>query len=344
MSLSVTVALIASPPNTFAQDFSPSAQMTMLPVAPKIDGDVDPAEWSSATIVDKPFLQIEPEYGRASPMRTIVRIGQTEAAIYIAFELQDSDSTRLAAALTQRDSNLERDDSVAVLLDTFSDERTAYLFRTNALGTQLDGRIADNGRTFDKRWDAAWRSAAVRHEDGWSAEFEIPLDILKYESGESVDWRANFLRSIPRRLETSMWSGPSDAVYRVSAFGNLQSIRTSKPQDVWQVIPYLLGSLEKGETADLQAGVDVRWRPSSRFGVDVTANPDFALVEADVETINLSRFELFVPEKRPFFLEGNEMYRQRIRQLKIFDQASTTIVTGARRTYSAATNWMPGPQ
>ena len=244
-----------------------------------------------------------------------MRIGQTDAALYIAFEAFDPEPARLAAAITQRDGGLDADDSVSVALDTFSDERTAYLFRTNALATQEDGRIADNGRTVDQRWDAAWRSAATRHVDRWTAELEIPFSILRYGGESGHDWRINFVRTMPRRLETSLWSGPGETVWRVSSFGALSGIKYPlQDTEKWVLIPYGLAVFEEGKKPNYEAGIDMRWRPAPRLGVDLTVNPDFALVEADVEELNLTRFELRVPEKRPFFLEGNEMFNQRISQ------------------------------
>lgn len=295
-------------------DRTESLQLMRLITAPTIDGAISESEWTGASVVDQIFVQIEPEYGKSSPFRTIVHVGQTDSALFVAIEAIDPQPDRLAAASTQRDGELERDDSVAVLLDTFNDDRTAYLFRTNALATQQDGRIADNGRTVDYRWDAAWLSAATRQEDRWVVEIEIPFSILKYTVAEEGTWGINFVRTIPRRLETSLWSGPVEDVYRVSRFGELTGINAPEPMDPWQFIPYVLGSIAEGEGVDLEVGADVRWRPSSKFGIDLTVNPDFALVEADVETINLSRFELKIPEKRPFFLEGNEMFSQRIVQ------------------------------
>lgn len=292
-----------------------SLEITGVQQPPTIDGEIEASEWSDAAVVDQPFIQFVPDFGEESPYRTVVRITQSETALYVAFEAFDPDPSRMAAAVTRRDGGLRRDDSVSVAIDTFGDERTAYLFRTNVLATQEDGRVADNGRTVDDRWDAEWRSAAVRHEDRWTAEFEIPFSILKYSPESPATWRINFVRTTPRRLETSVWSGPGESVWRVSSFGEISNIQLSAQEsDTWVFIPYGLVVLEEGEDADYDAGIDVRWRPSTRLGVDFTLNPDFALVEADVEEINLSRFELRIPEKRPFFLEGNEMYQQRIRQ------------------------------
>lgn len=297
-----------------ADDAIPSVDVATLDTAPTIDGQIGPGEWSSAGVINEHFVQIRPEFGAPSPFRTVVRVGQNERALYIAIEAFDPDPERLSAATTQRDGDLGSDDSVAVLLDTFADRRTAYLFRTNALGIQEDGRIADNGRTEDYRWDASWLSAASRQDDRWVAEFEIPFSVLKFSSDADDNWGINFVRTVPRRLETAMWAGPAEAVFRVSAFGELRGLSAPTPQDPWQFIPYVIVSIEDGGSADAEAGLDVRWRPSSQVGVDLTINPDFALIEADVETINLSRFELQIPEKRPFFQEGNEMFSQRIRQ------------------------------
>lgn len=292
-----------------------SVQAVLLDQAPVLDGVIDAGEWSSAAVIDTSFVQIEPSFGAASPYKTVVRIGQTATALYVAFEAFDPEPARLAAAVTQRDGDLDSDDSVSIAIDTFGDERTAYLFRTNALATQEDGRIADNGRTIDLRWDAAWRSAATRQADRWVAELEIPFAILRYAGGSTGDWRINFVRSIPRSIEKSMWAGPGETLWRVSSFGGLSGVRyPPRDADKWVFIPYGLTVMEQGRKPEYETGIDVRWRPVSTFGVDLTVNPDFALVEADVEEINLTRFELRVPEKRPFFLEGNEMFNQRINQ------------------------------
>jgi len=315
----VVIAGLGTWQRVFAQDSSQAGRVTTFQIAtleesPRIDGNIDAGEWEDAVLIDQPFVQFEPEYGSPSTFRTVIRIGQTETALYVAFVAYDPDISRISAARTQRDGSLGRDDSVAVMFDTFFDQRTAYLFRTNALATQQDGRIADNGRTVDTRWDSAWRSAASRLPDRWTAEFEIPLSVLKFPTDTDGSWGINFVRTVPRRPETSLWAGPSEAVYRVSAFGELHGLNVKTQQDPLQFIPYMLASYEDGGSSDIEVGADLRWRPSSRLGVDLTYNPAFALVEADVETINLSRFELSVPEKRPFFLEGNEMYSQRVRQ------------------------------
>jgi hypothetical protein len=307
----------------------PTVSVAALPAAPVIDGVIADSEWAGATVIDAHFIQIQPEFGQPSPFRTVVRIGQTNTALYVAFESHDPDADRLAAAVTRRDGDIGDDDAVGVLLDTFSDGRTAYGFFTNALATQWDGRLADNGRTVDEVWDETWSCASQRYADRWTTEFEIPFAILRFEPGTDRSWGLGLLRTVPRRLEEALWSGPATDSLRVSAFGTLTGLQLGpREKKSWQLIPYGLAAAEEGEKPDFEVGGDVRWRPASGVAVDATVNPDFALIEADVEVINLTRFELFIPEKRPFFLEGSEMYSQRIRQF--YSRRIGNITWGAK--------------
>ncbi len=291
-----------------------SLQALPLAVAPSVDGVVSEEEWAAAAVTEG-FAQFEPEFGAPSPFRTVVMVGSTPEALYVAFRCFDPQPTGLAAAVTSRDGDLARDDSVTVLLDTLHDRRTGYFFATNLLGVQNDGKVADNGRTVDDRWDGTWTSAARRTDDGWSAELAIPFRMLRFESGEAVTWGINFIRRVPRRLETAVWSGPGESEWRVSSFGTLTNLEVA-PQGLkkFVAIPYALVVAERGGDVETEIGADFRVRISSGLGADLTYNPDFALIEADVEEINLTRFELFVPEKRPFFLEGLEAFEQRIIQ------------------------------
>ena len=299
-----------------------------LESAPAIDGMVDEAEWAAAAATEG-FVQFEPEFGTASSFRTVVLVGSTADALFVAFRCDDSEPSRIAAAVTARDGDLQRDDSVTVLLDTLHDLRTGYSFSTNPLGVQADSKIADNGRTVDDRWDGTWRSAARRTADGWSAEFEIPFRMLRFGSGEDVTWGINFRRRVPRRLETSVWSGPGESIWRVSDFGVLSglAIRLADLKK-FAVIPYGLVSAEKGRGYSTKFGGDLRFRIKNDLSADLTINPDFALIEADVEEINLTRFELKVPEKRPFFLEGLEMFDQRMTQF--YSRRIGDILAGAK--------------
>jgi hypothetical protein len=289
-------------------------QAVPLSSAPVIDGVPDEQLWAEAAVVGG-LVQIRPGFGEPSSFPTTVKVGVTERALFVAFVLTDPEPRRISAAVTTRDGELDDDDSVGVLLDPFDDDRTGYFFRTNLLGTQQDGRIADNGQTVDTRWDAAWRCAASRTADGWTAEIEVPFEVLRYRAGQDRVWGINFTRTVPRRLETSVWAGPGETEWRVAQFGTLVGLSLPlRETKRLEVIPYGLVTLEEDDDLDYQVGGDLRYRVTGTLGIDLTVNPDFAIIEADVEEINLTRFELFIPEKRPFFLEGLEMFDQRIRQ------------------------------
>ncbi len=281
---------------------------------PVIDGVLDDAAWETAEAVSN-FVQFEPEFGVASPFETVVLVGYDSETLYVAFQSYDPDLSRIAAAVTSRDGDLKSDDSVTLLVDTNHDQRTGYYFATNLLGVQTDGKIADNGRVVDDRWDAAWECASSRTDDGWTTEFAIPLKMLRFAGGEDASWGINFIRRVPRRLETSLWSGPGGSEWRVADFGVLAGLDVGQQGlKKFAVIPYGLVSAERDGEVETKFGGDIRFRIKSDLSADFTINPDFALIEADVEKINLSRFELSLTEKRPFFLEGIEVYDQRIRQ------------------------------
>ncbi|MCP4663038.1 MAG: carbohydrate binding family 9 domain-containing protein [bacterium] len=312
VSLGSAVLLLPAGVGAAAEGFV--LQAARLDPAPTVDGVVDEAEWSGAATASG-FIQLEPDHGQPSPLGTVVRVGYDEEALYVAFRCDDPDPQRLAAAITTRDGEIAADDSVGVGLDPLDDDRTGYYFMTNLLGTQKDGRLADNGRSVDSRWDASWRCAATRVPTGWTVELAIPLGALKYRGGEDRVWGITFLRTVPRRFEVSTWAGPVESEVRVSEFGELTGLKLPLREDKrWELIPYVLGTAEEDGDSDTEVGGTLRFRASSRLFAELTINPDFALVEADVEEINLSRFELFIAEKRPFFLEGNERFSQRIRQ------------------------------
>ncbi len=297
-----------------AESLNSELAAVRLETPPAIDGTLDEPAWESAARIEG-FLQIRPTHGQPSPVSTTVLLGYDDAALYVAFLCEDTDPSRIAASITTRDGEFENDDTVLVMLDTFKDGDSAYYFGTNSLGTQFDGTLANNGRTVDDRWDAAWENASATTDTGWVAELRIPFGVLRYASGDEATWGVNFQRIYPRRLETSVWAGPGESEWRVSAFASLTS--WSPPRATakwWQVIPYILGVVDEDGNHNEEVGGDVRLRYRSALIADLTVNPDFALVEADVEQINLTRFELFIPEKRPFFLEGNERFEQRIRQ------------------------------
>jgi hypothetical protein len=277
-----------------------------------VDGVLAEGEWNGASLASG-FIQFEPYLGEPAVEETETYVLYDDELVYFAFVCHDSDPSRIAAQLTRRDSDLSRDDSVMVVLDTFHDGRSAYFFSTNLLGTQQDGRITDNGRVVEDNWDATWYSAAARVDGGWSAEIAIPLVILRFTPGDGQSWGLNLGRTTRRLLETSFWTGPLEHRFRISQYGSLTGLDLRAARRKYEVIPYALARYQDGVEPDYQAGVELRYSPTPRDVVNATVNPDFAIIEADEEQINLTRFELSLPEKRPFFLEGAEQYQQRIR-------------------------------
>jgi hypothetical protein len=277
-----------------------------------VDGVIDEAAWSDAPEVSD-FIQFQPQRGELAQFRTVVKIAYDESFVYFGYLCYDSQPRSVAARLVKRDSDLRPDDSVYVFLDTFNDKQSSYFFATNLLGTQWDGRITDNGRSTDDTWDGVWKSAAQKADFGWSAEIAISMTSIKYEPGTNKTWGLSMGRTVPRVLEHSFWTGPVESAEKVSQFGELIGLELAAVIKRSQIIPHVILKVEEKEPTELEAGLDVRYAFSQLVSGNLTINPDFATVEADQEKINLTRFELSLPEKRNFFLEGSEIYQQRIR-------------------------------
>ena len=309
----VLAVLVALSPGVRVQaqaidPFTMRAVKTASP--PTVDGVVDVDEWRDAARVTD-FIQLEPNRGEPSKFKTEVSVLYDDAHLYVAFVAHDPEP--VMGQMTQRDAELWNDDSVQVYLDTFHDGRSGYFFMTNVLGTQLDGRLAEDGMTNDDTWDAPWVSATQQTDFGYTVEVSISLDTLQYAAGDDTTWGINFARSRRRTLERSFWSGPVDHWGRMSQAGDLIGLNLPAPTRRHQVIPYALSQAQEGSSPDASIGLDARYALTPQTSAYVTLNPDFATIEADQEEINLTRFELNLAEKRQFFIEGQELFRQRIR-------------------------------
>lgn len=278
----------------------------------EVDGVLDDAPWRSVAPLAE-FIQFEPRRGESASEKTEALLLYDDQFLYVGFRCFDSDSASITARQNERDSNLLNDDAVLVVLDTFHDGRSGYYFATNLLAAQLDGRVTDNGRVVEKAWDATWLSAAARFDGGWSAEIAIPLAQLRFRNGSNEVWGLNLGRTHRRSLETSFWAGPLDDRFRISQYGTLTNLQLDSADRKFRIVPYTLGRFQDRVPSDYELGVDLRYTLSHENILHATLNPDFAILEADQEEVNLTRFELALPEKRPFFLEGAESYRQRIR-------------------------------
>ncbi len=290
-----------------AQSFHLRAERAASP--PHIDGILE-SIWHGLPAAGH-FIQFQPDRGQPATIRAQAKVLYDSTHLYVAFSIQAAD--RPVAQLTSRDADLFSDDAVILLLDTYDDNRSAYFFMTNPLGTQTDGRISDDGRTVDLSWDAPWQCAAHVTETGWSAELAIPLTSLKYTAGDSVSWGINFGATRRSNLEISFWAGPLEHRFRVSQAGTLTGLSIAPQARRRQLIPYALSRVQENQPPHFEAGLDLRYTLTPQLSAYATLNPDFATIEADQEQINLTRFELSLAEKRQFFIEGNELFRQRIR-------------------------------
>jgi len=295
----------------------------------EVDGLLDESSWVKAPEAGD-FIQFEPERGKPASLKTTVKILYDEKFIYFGFLCYDSEPEKIAARITKRDEELSNDDAVVVFLDTFHDRRNCYFFATNLLGTQLDGRITEDGRTRETTWDGIWKSASKRTDFGWSAEIVVDLSSLKYEPGKNKTWGLNLGRPIPRVFEKSFWAGPLESPKKVSQHGVLKGLDLRKAEKKTQIIPHVISKVEEGKKSEMEAGLDVRYAFSQMVSWNLTLNPDFATVEADQEQMNLTRFELQLPEKRNFFLEGSEIYEQRIR---LFYSRRISDIYGGAKVY-----------
>jgi hypothetical protein len=212
---------------------------------PAIDGMLAEGEWAGAARL-RNFVQFEPQRGQPATQPTVAFLLYDDTHLYFAVQAFDDRPEQITARLTQRDAATSQDDSITIFLDTFHDRRTCYFFSTTPLGTQTDGLVQDNGRVNDTTWDAAWAVAARKTSDGWLAEFAIPLRAMLFRAGQDRTWGLNIVRTRRSNLETSLWAGPAESIYRVSQFGELRGLELEGGARPFQFIPYTLGRFEQG--------------------------------------------------------------------------------------------------
>jgi len=287
--------------------------------APELDGQLSQGEWRKAGLINN-FTQKEPDEGQPASEPTFILITYDEENIYFGIRCFDSKPAKIVANEMRRDYNLSDNDYVEIIIDTFHDQRNAYYFATNSLGARLDCEIKAEGQHLNWDWDGVWRSVARRDEFGWTAEVAIPFQTLRFQNQESLTWGINFGRYIPRKGEESYWSPISRnddfddfGKFKASKFGTLRGLSNIKHQNRFEFKPYTIGGVERNfvvNNTEKQAdiGLDTKFHITSNIISDLTINPDFAQVEADAEQINLSRFNLFFPEKREFFIEGLDVF------------------------------------
>ena len=287
--------------------------------APLLDGVVlgDPA-WEGVTPASG-FWQVQPYDGEPSTQQTDVYIVYTDTAIYIGVMAWDDNPDGIIVSDSRRDSSLDDTDAFIIVIDGLLDRQNGYVFGTNPAGIEYDGQVTKEGSggmfgsgggAFNLNWDGAWSVRAAITENGWSAEFEIPFSTLRYGKAETQDWGINFQRNIRRNNEIAYWA-PIERnrdLYRVSRAGTLSGVVPPAQRNL-QFTPYVLGETRSGgdlpnSETDTDAGFDIKYGITPSLTLDLTYNTDFAQVEVDEQQVNLDRFNLFFPEKRPFLLEN----------------------------------------
>jgi hypothetical protein len=300
----------------------PAMDAYALTTSPVIDGDVldDPA-WKGVTPATD-FWQIRPDDGQPATQRTEVYVGFSDTYLYVGVVAFDDDPDSIIITDSRRDSELGNTDAFLMIIDGLLDRQNGFVFATNAAGIEYDGQVTKEGTSVNQlfggginlNWDANWQVRARVAEHGWSAEFEIPFRTLRFGNSEVQDWGINFQRNIRRNNEVAFWS-PLDRnrnLYRVSEAGTLRGVQPPSQRNL-QFTPYGLASAQRGgeisgTDTDTEFGFDIKYSITPSLTLDATYNTDFAQVEVDEQQINLDRFNLFFPEKRPFFLENAGLF------------------------------------
>ena len=329
----VLVLLVAHACSAFAQTGRaprPAIVASPLCAAPTLDGNVvDDQAWAGV-VAGSDFRQTTPDEGQPASERTDVRIGFTKDTLYIGVVCYDRTPSAIIASEARRDAPLDDSDSFRVILDTFRDQQNGFVFGTNPNALEYDGQVTNEGQGgsivlggaqagsgggFNLNWDASWTVRTSVSEIGWSAEFAIPFRTLRYPSGDTQEWGINFQRTIRRRNEVAYWSPlPRQfTLFRLSQAGTVAGLQIPGQRNL-KLTPYALGrSAHAGRTsgessASGDIGGDAKYSLTPSMTLDATVNTDFAQVEVDELQINLDRFNLFYPEKRPFFLENAGLF------------------------------------
>jgi hypothetical protein len=311
----------------------PAARVTRVAQAPAIDGRLDDAAWREAPPITE-FIQRELNEGVPASERTEVRILADGQFLYVGARLFDREAHLIVPGEKVRDVQLANSDYFGLILDTYRDRQNGFVFATTPAGVEYDGQVIREGEGggafvagqtrmqagamggFNLNWDASWSVATTIDSLGWTAEFRIPFFAIRYEGGGDQVWGLNLVRSIRRRNEELYWSfiPRQFNLYRLSLAGTLEGVPVPRRR-IQTVTPFVLGAAQQrwpGAPASLQpattwpreVGADAKVGVTPALTLDLTVNTDFAQVEVDDQRVNLTRFPIFFPEKRPFFLEN----------------------------------------
>jgi hypothetical protein len=270
-----------------------------------IDGVLDEPDWETATPIGE-IRQRDPHEGEKASETTEVKLLYDSQNLYIGVMCFDSDPKAIIGTQMSRDADLSADDRIEVLIDSFRDRHNAFYFATNPLGALVDALVIENGE-ISKEWDAIWLARTRRTDQGWSAEFAIPFKSLAFHRGDQ-SWGFNVSRTIKRKLEEDRWASPRLDLefYQVSEAGEIAGLDNIQQGRGLDIRPFLsnktLRNSDTGNDAGIKAGADIFYNIAPHLNWATTINTDFAETEVDTRQINLTRFPLFYPEKRAFFL------------------------------------------
>lgn len=299
---------------SYSQSFADSSviRAVRVNIPPTLDGFLNDEAWKHAVPISN-FTQRELHEGKPATERTEVRIVYDDHALYIGAWCYDSDPEGIVASAMKRDFDIDVEDDFEVILDTYHDKRNGFLFVVNPNGARYDALVTDEGQSVNSDWNGLWDARATITSEGWFAEIEIPFSTLRFPDHQEQVWGINFERNIRRKREQVLWQGwlRNYELEKVSHAGTLTGLDNVHRGTSIEVKPYLLGGFENDTTArssQTKAGLDIKYPLTQTLTLDVTTLTDFAQVEVDRAQINLTRFPLFYPEKRDFFLEGAGMF------------------------------------
>ncbi len=279
----------------------------------RLDGVLDEPAWQAAPAVTN-FTQRELSEGEPASEHTAVAVVYDEHSVYFGIWCYDREPNKIVARKMQRDFNYRSEDNFQIVVDTFHDRRNGYRFVINPNGARSDALVLDNGRQINRDWDGVWNVKTQITDKGWFAELQIPFSTLRFSAANEQVWGVNFERNIRRKREQVLWqawSRDSD-LEQVSRAGTLVGIQGVSQTSLLELKPYGLGGLESPRHLEQhrvgKIGGDLYYLPTPTSKLSLTVNPDFAQVESDRAQINLTRFSLFFPEKREFFLEGRNYF------------------------------------
>lgn len=283
----------------------------------KIDGVLNEPEWKSAIPVGD-FIQQEPFDGNPATEKTEAKIIRNGENIYFGIICYDSEPDKIVSNEMRRDAQLFNNDNIEIFIDSFNDKKNCYYFRTNPSSARYDAMITDEGKNINYDWNTIWNCSSRKTDKGWVTEIAIPFHAIRFKEGLDR-WGVNFGREIRRKNERTFWSYIPRGLgtfgkYRVSLCGDMIGLKDLTKGENLEIIPYANANRNtyyspNQISSNLNGGIDVLYRITGNLRADFSYNTDFAQVEADQEIVNVSRFNVFFPEKRDFFLENAGLFQ-----------------------------------